>query len=320
LINKMKKFNFITYFLIITIVFSSSITAQKQDDLKGEISISGAFALYPMVVKWADEFKKLHPKVRVDVSAGGAGKGITDVLSKVVDIGMVSRDIYPEETKKGAYTFAVTKDAVVPVISESNPAIQDLILKGLKLEVAKGIWITGKVTAWNQGFKVKNPSPIHIYTRSDAAGAAEVWAKYLGKKQEDLLGVGVFGDPGLATAVRNDPLGIGFNNIGYVYDQKTKKPNPGIRVLPLDLNNNGKIDADENFYATQDEIVNAIATGKYPSPPARDLYFVTSSKPVKKELVEFIKWVLTDGQKFVIESGYIKLSDEKISNELKKIN
>ncbi len=309
-------------FLIIIILFTNgiSINANKPDSLKGEISISGAFALYPMVVKWAEEFKKLHPKVRIDVSAGGAGKGITDVLSKVVDIGMVSRDVNPEETKNGAYLIAVTKDAVVPVISELNPALQDLILKGLKRDVAINIWVTGKITSWNVGFKVKNSSPIHVYTRSDAAGAAEVWAKYLGKKQEDLLGIGVFGDPGLATAVRNDPLGIGFNNIGYVYDQKTKKTNHGLRVLPIDLNNNGKIDADENFYSTQDEIVNAIATGKYPSPPARDLYFVTSGKPAKKVLVDFIKWVLTDGQNFVNGSGYIKLSDEKITSELKKIN
>jgi len=52
------------------------------------------------------------------------------------------------------------------------------------------------------------------YTRSDACGAAENVAKFFGKKQEDLLGVGVFGDPGLAQAVKKDPLGIGINNIG----------------------------------------------------------------------------------------------------------
>ena len=158
-------------FLIIIILFTNgiSINSNKPVDLKGEISISGAFALYPMVVKWAEEFKKLHPKVRIDVSAGGAGKGITDVLSKVVDIGMVSRDINPEETKNGAYQIAVTKDAVVPVISESNPALQDLVLKGLKRDVAIDIWVTGKIITWNVGFKVRNSSPIHVYTRSDAA-------------------------------------------------------------------------------------------------------------------------------------------------------
>ena len=65
--------------------------------------------------------------------------------------------------------------------------------------------------------------PIHVYTRSDAAGAPETWAKYLGKKQENLQGIGVYGDPGLLDAVVKDPLGIGYNNLNYAYDPKTGK-------------------------------------------------------------------------------------------------
>ena len=86
-------------------------------ELQGEIQLSGAFALYPMAVKWAEEFRKIHPKVRIDISAGGAGKGITDALAKVVDLGMVSRDIYPQELEKGAFPIAVVKDAVVPTMN-----------------------------------------------------------------------------------------------------------------------------------------------------------------------------------------------------------
>ena len=63
---------------------------------------------------------------------------------------------------------------------------------------------------------------VTVYTRSDACGAAETWAKWLGKKQEDLNGTGVFGDPGVASAVQKDVKGIGLNNIGYVYDENQK--------------------------------------------------------------------------------------------------
>ena len=155
-----------------------------------------------MTVKWAEEFRKINPDVRIDISAGGAGKGIADALSGMVEIGMVSREIYPEEIKKGAFPVAVTKDAVVAVMSESNPAINDILSKGLKKDAGNNIWITGKIHIMGTGFNIKSSSPIHIYTRSDACGAAEMWAKYFGKKQEDLLGVGVFGDPGLAQAVK----------------------------------------------------------------------------------------------------------------------
>lgn len=292
---------------------------QTKDNLEGTISLSGAFALYPMAVKWADEFKKLHPKVKIDLSAGGAGKGMTDALAKMVDIGMVSREVNPEELKKGAYAVAVTKDAVVGTISAKNPNLADILLHGLKKDAINNIFITGKYKTWGQAVGTKSAVPIRIYTRSDACGAGESWAKYFGKKQEDLLGVGVFGDPGLAMAVSRDPQSFGYNNIGYAYDAKTKQPNPGIKVVPLDLNNNGKIDPDENFYDTLDHLVNAIASGKYPSPPARDLYFVTSGKPTKKVLVEFIKWVLTDGQKYVHEAGYINFPKDKLEKELAKV-
>jgi phosphate transport system substrate-binding protein len=288
------------------------------DELQGTISISGAFALYPLAVKWGEEFKKLHPNVKFDISAGGAGKGISDALGGLVDLGAVSRDIYPEETKKGAFPIAVTKDAVVPTVNSANPNIKEILSKGLKKDAFSNIYASGLYKNWKQaGFSVA--APLHVYTRSDASGAGETWAKYIGKKQEDLLGIGVFGDPGLLAAVKKDVTGIGYNNIAYAYDSKTKKQLAGISILPIDINGNGKIDADENFYGTLDELVKAIGAGKYPSPPARDLYFVSKSKPQRKEVVEFLKWVLIEGQKLVGEAGYITLPQEKLANELKKI-
>jgi phosphate transport system substrate-binding protein len=209
---------------------------------------------------------------------------------------------------------------VVPVVSEQNPVLNEILTKGLKKEAGNNIWITGKFKSWSQAFGLKTSAPIHVYTRSDACGAAEMWAKFFGRKQEDLLGVGVFGDPGLAQAVKKDPLGIGFNNIGYAYDATTKKQVKGLRVLPLDLNSNGKLDADENFYNTMNDIIAAIASGKYPSPPARELYFVTRGNPKSnKVLASFIQWVLTDGQRFVHDAGYIALPKEKINQEQKKL-
>lgn len=289
------------------------------DDLEGTISISGAFALYPITVKWAEEFRKLHPKVKFNISAGGAGKGITDALSGLVDIGLASRDINPEEVKKGAYTVYVTKDAVVPTFNTGNPNAAQLLAKGVKRDQFANIFVTGSIKDWKQ-IAGKTAVPIHIYTRSDAAGAAETWSKYFNKKQEDLLGVAVYGDPGLAQAVKKDVTAIGYNNIAYLYDLKTRKQVDGVHALPIDINGNGKIDADENFYSTIDELTEAIANGKYPSPPARNLGFLFKGKPKKKELIEFVKYVLTGGQKYIDENGYIALSKQKLQEELKKVD
>lgn len=313
-------FKSITLLSLSWLVLSSNTPKSlPAEDLEGTISISGAFALYPMAVKWGEEFKKIHPKVRFDISAGGAGKGITDALAQLVDIGAVSRDIYPEEVKKGAFAIAVTKDAVIPTISASNPNAQEILSRGINRDEFYNIFATGAYKNWKQIKGLSKAAPIHVYTRSDAAGAAETWAKYFGKKQEDLLGVGVYGDPGLLQAVKKDPLAIGFNNISYAYDTKTKQPIAGVKVVPIDLNKNGKVDPEENFYNNLDQITDAIAAGKYPSPPARELLFVTHGKPQKKVVAEFIKWVLTEGQKYVDEAGYIKLSQDKLQAQLNKL-
>ena len=157
--------------LFFLIVASNKTIAQPKDDLKGNISISGAFALYPLTVKWADEFRRIHPDVKFDISAGGAGKGMTDVLAKMVDIGLVSREINPEEAKKGAWGIAVAKDAVVATVSEKNPNIKDVLSVGLDRMAAVNIYITGKTKTWGQALGTKSAVPIRIYTRSDAGPA-----------------------------------------------------------------------------------------------------------------------------------------------------
>lgn len=288
-------------------------------ELSGNISISGAFALYPLAVKWAEEFQKIHPKVHIDLSAGGAGKGMTDVLANVVDLGMVSREVYEPELERGAVPFASAKDAVVITLNSSNPLAQELKRHGISKEEAIKIWITGEYTTWGQLLGNGNKTPIHVYTRSDACGAAETFAMWMGKKQEDLMGTAVFGDPGLASAIQADKLGIGLNNIGYAYDENTRCPNRGLMICPIDVNNDNVIDEDEYFYDTKDDFITAVINNKYPSPPARDLYLVSRSIPTNPVVVAFLEFVLGEGQKYNAPAGYISLSDEKLQKNIEKL-
>jgi phosphate transport system substrate-binding protein len=288
-------------------------------ELRGRLELSGAWALYPLALKWADEFQKLHPGVRVDVQAGGAGKGIADALTGVVDIGMVSRDVNPAEVAKGALAVAVAKDAVVPTINRENPLLADILRRGLKKEEFAAIWIAQTLTSWDALFGRKPATPIHVYTRSDACGAAETWAAYLGKRQEDLAGVGVYGDPGVAEAVKRDRLAIGFNNINFAYDARTKKPVEGLEICPIDLDGNGTLDLRERVYSTRDDIIKAIAADVYPSPPARELFFVLKGRPQTPVLAEFLRWVLQAGQGFVPDAGYLPLSKERLAQGLAAI-
>ncbi|MGC9330403.1 MAG: PstS family phosphate ABC transporter substrate-binding protein [Bacteroidales bacterium] len=305
----------VTSLILLLLTASCGNKSSKEDT----INISGAFALYPLVVNWSEVYKAGHPEVSFNISAGGAGKGMSDALAQTIDLGMFSREISEEEFSRGVYHIGLCKDAVLPTISEENPYLKVLKERGLTRDEFKAIFIDGTITNWSDLEGITSDHPIEIYTRSDACGAAGTWAKYLGGTQEDLKGTGIHGDPALAAAVAKDEYGIGFNNTIYIYDIKSNKKQAGMEVIPIDLNNNGQIDPDENFYGDFTMILSAIAKEKYPSPPARELYFVSKGKPEKKACIEFIKWCLTDGQEYVKESGYVPISEEKIASYLKKL-
>jgi len=280
------------------------------------IAVSGAFALFPMMTVWAEQYSAVNPNVRFDVQGGGAGKGMTDVLAGAVDIAMVSRELKQEEIDQGAFGVPVTIDAVVATINAANPHVDAILAQGLTPEAANAIWIGQTTTTWGQLLGTDAAEAITVYTRSDASGAGEVWSKFQGGEvQEDLKGTAVNGDPGVAEAVRQDPLGIGYNNIGFAYDLSTGEQLEGLRVVPLDLNGDGQISADEDFYATKDAIAAAIAAETYPFPPARELYLVTKGEP-DPAIVEFYNWVLTEGQAMVPDAGYVNLSADRLAEAL----
>lgn len=319
----------LTFTMLIIMLYCGSCGRGSRSDIQraqmdtipnGTISISGAFALYPLANIWAEEFHKIHPGVRFNISAGGAGKGMADALAQAVQLGMFSRDLKNEEISQGAWWLAVAIDAVLPTINAANPALEQLKLQGLSRDEFREIFITKEITDWSEVVDSPVKIPISLYTRSDAAGAAAVWAQYLGAEgQEALQGIGVYGDPGLADAVKNDKNGIGFNNVVYIYDLNSGKKYDGLEVVPIDLNSDNRIDESESFYDLHSEIANAIGEGIYPSPPARELFFISKGKPQDQIVASFLQWILRDGQKFVGEAGYIPLSGESINRELKKL-
>ena len=315
----MKWFHFITATLLLTLLLDACdqiIAVANDGALKGNISVSGAFAIYPLMTRWAEKYQHINPGIRFDISSGGAGKGMEDVIAHKVDIGMVSREVTPEEVIQGAYPLAIARDAVFVLVNAENPALDELLAHGLTRDTLAKIFVTGQVKSWGEA--VGDPAisdEIHIYTRSDICGAAVTWSSYLGGTQDDLLGDGKFGDPGIVQALQKDPLGIGYNNLIYAYGFGDVAPQ-GTVILPLDLNANGRADPDE-ILDTRQKAADAVALGLYPAPPSRELYLVTNGKP--DGIVQaFLEWVLTDGQAYVERSGYIKLADEQLMISLEK--
>lgn len=291
----------------------------SEDQLNGTIAVSGAFALYPMMTVWADEFHKLHPGVEFDVQGGGAGKGMTDTIAGAVDIGMISRAIKDEEAAQGVFWVSVTKDAVFPIISVENPAADQIMAAGIPQETFAGIFITGEITTWGQVIGDESiTDEIHVFTRSDASGAAEQWARFGGgKAQEDLKGVGVNGEPAMLDTLIKDPLAIGYGNLNSIFDLTNGNLVPGVVIPPIDIDQNGQADAAE-IYKVKDDAFGAVADGTYPSPPARFENLATLGKPEGLSLA-FIEWILTDGQQYLEQAGFVPLTPEQQTEQLAKL-
>lgn len=175
--------------LMVAILAVSCASQKKKDQT---ISLSGAFALYPLVVKWTEEYHKINPDIRFNVSGGGAGKGMADALAGTVDLGMFSREISAEEKAQGVWWVGLTIDAVVPTINAENPFLAGIRQKGLTQSDFASVFTDTSPKDWNRLLNTGKPASgeakVVVLTRSDACGAAETWARYLGGKQENLTG------------------------------------------------------------------------------------------------------------------------------------
>lgn len=284
--------------------------SEPAPEVEGTLTLSGAWAIYPTAVAWGEAFEKLHPRVKVDVSAGGAGKGAADAIAGLVDIGMVSREPDPAEIAKGITPYYILHDAVFPVVSENNPAWPELSRKGLRIGTLRELYVTGKITTWASAVGAETELPVHVYTRSDSCGAAAAWSAAFASKQEDLRGIGIYGDPGLLEAVVRDPAGIGYSNFSYVFarDGAVLK---GIHLVPIDADDSGQAGPEEVFSRRQAAIA-AIGAGKYPV--TRRSFFFVKGKP-RELLREFLEFALSDEGTRVVEAVGTSLPLPKAERE-----
>jgi len=79
-----------------------SVESQKEvkGDLQGQITISGAYALYPLILKMSEDFMALHPGVKILVTKKGTGEGITDLLGRKSQLVMISRPLLMRKSMK----------------------------------------------------------------------------------------------------------------------------------------------------------------------------------------------------------------------------
>lgn len=282
------------------------------------IRVSGGVGPLPMMQVWADEYEEAN----VQVAGGGTGRGVSDVLNDQVDIAMMGRDPDEEEVEQGLFAVAMLMDTVVGTVNEENPVLDAINEQGLSREDLAAIF-TREVTHWSEVVDADaEDDEIVVFGRSDSSAAYQKWGEFLGGLSENELeshaDANVNGDQDIARQVRASVNAIGFNNVNYIWDANTGEIEGEVRPIPLDLDGDGTLSDEEAFYETREEFLVAVEEGIYPEPPARQM-FLAANDEFTEEAEAFVEWILSEGQQYVRDNGYVPLTDEVLEEQRQQL-
>lgn len=226
----------------------------------GKIVLTGSSTVAPLVSELGKAFEAKYPGVRVDVQAGGSGRGITDARQGTADIGMVSRKLKDDE--KDLLAFTIANDGVSPILNKSNPVNE------LSDQQIIDIYL-GKITNWKE--VGGNDAPITVVNKAEGRSTLELFAQYFKIEPKDIKAQVVIGDnqEGIKSVAGN-PNAIGYVSIGTA--EYEAEHGSAIKLLPI-----------QGVAATVEDVRN----GTFPL--ARPLNLVTKTQPegLVKQFIDF---------------------------------
>lgn len=292
--------------------------SKSGEEISGSLRIDAGNVVYALARIWAVEFGKANPKVLTDVRKTDGSKALRNLRSGSTQAAIIERPLNKEEINAGLWAVPVAKDALLPIINFENQYIQNLVMSGLSKKQLCDIF-TGKASTWAQLFNKISAYKLHAVVLQDSSGSAEIWAQFIGAGTSALKGENCNSDQGVVEAVLKAPSGIGFCSMIFLFNNRTGLIQKGLYIPPIDFNDNAQADDSELFYDKWLNLKQAINSGQYPSPPARELFLVLKEKPKDKMLKEFVNWVLTIGQNYTDQQGYIFIPKEKAAMLIKSM-
>jgi len=290
----MKK-NLTALLLIITVGLHAQTTTSSV------IKITGTKFPFVIMQQWIDAYNKIHPEVKFELSKA--------IPMDSADIVIAAHAFKPGEVKSDQTVIALNRYAQLPIVNAYRPDLKALQQKGFTQHDMQQIFFTAQNKTDQQS------STFNAYKRDKNVCATRSFYENITGKLQDLNGTTVTGDDrALSAAVVNDINGISYNNLGLVYNIQTRKVADGIAIVPIDINENGFIDENENHYATLDEILNYIDQSGETKIPQENVNVVFSKTKTNKDVLSFLQWILTDRQQYNRQYGFLSL-DKKVAQE-----
>jgi phosphate transport system substrate-binding protein len=269
------------------------------------IKITGTKFPFEIMQHWIDVYSQSHPNVKFQLSKA--------IPTDSADLMIAAHGFRPGELKDDQVLISLNRYAQLPIANSNRSDLKTLQQKGFTQEDLKHIYFNAqqnKTDGLNE--------PVTIYRREKNVCASRSFAENVTGKQLDVAGELVNGDDrALSNAVKNDVNGISYNNLGLIYNLKTRKVADSIAVIPIDLNENGKIDADENIYSTLDDVLNFLGTSPGNIIPQDNVNIVINKNTISKNALDFLNWIITQGQQYDHAFGFLDLDKTVVLQEQK---
>jgi len=313
------------------------------------INGAGATFPYPIYSKWFSEYHKLHPDIEFNYQSVGSGAGIRQTIDKTVDFGasdgpMTDQQLAEAKQKLGydILHFPTVLGADVPTYNIPGVTAE---LKFTPQSISN-IYL-GKITKWNDpaitgpnpGVKLPNDDIVVVH-RSDGSGTTYIWTDYLSKVNPEWkskvgfstsvnwpVGLGGKGNEGVAGLVKETPDSIGYVELIYAIQTRLSYgvlQNSAGKFVKADLASVTAAAAGAAANMPADfrvSITDAPGATAYPVSSFTWLLIPSHIADAAKrdDIKVFLKWMMTDGQKYNESLDYAQLPKAVVAKEMKQI-
>jgi phosphate ABC transporter phosphate-binding protein/phosphate ABC transporter permease protein PstC len=290
------------------------------------------------------EYQKVRPDVNINYQSIGSGGGIKQFTEKTVDFGATDAPLSASERQAAPGAVHIPETIGSIVVSYNIPEVRG---SGLRLSgpVVADIFL-GKITRWDDT-RIQELNPdlrlpareIVVVHRSDGSGTTFVWTDYLskvspewhdrigtGKSVQWPTGIGSPGNEGVSSSIKATSYSIGYVELSYALTTGMTyahlQNSAGNFVEPSFESISAAISASAGSLPAGDESWEHVSTTDAPGensyPISSFTYLLlykemstnpTVTKEKAREVAEFVRWAVTDGQRFAPSLGYIPLPD-----------
>ena len=334
-------------FLLVAAVFyvsgcSGSNAPQSSSQVKQLIGAGSSF-VYPLFSKMFEDYKNVKG-VEVNYQSIGSGGGINALKDGTTDFSASDAYMSDKEMQTVPGGVVTIADAAGAVSMAYNiPGVNDLILDGKALA---DIYL-GKIKKWNDPYLVKlNPTanlpdkPITVAHRSDGSGTSFIFTNYLSLMSPEWkdsvgagtavkwpVGLGGKGSEGVTAIIKQNPYSIGYVELTYSIQNHittAKMKNKAGNVIAPTLESAKK--AFEGVTLPSDMRALVLDTSNPEGYPITGFTFILLHKEMNykgntlekaKTVLDLVKWIITDGQKYSESLDYVPLSKEAVDNDMK---